>query len=85
MNEKWRPKPPRRNRSGALGFIFVLLLFVVIAALLFLLNPASQSAGRGDLPVTPVDQTPGSSLSGGTPKPAAPGQRWDLFLPLIRS
>jgi hypothetical protein len=85
MNEKWRPKPSPRNRTGALVFIFVFVLFVLIAGLLFLLNPFPQSAIPDDLLGPPPTSPPGVSVGVATPNPAAPGQHWDLFLPLISS
>lgn len=85
MNDQWRPKPPPRSRTGALGFVFVLLLFVAIAALIFLINPFAPGSVPGDSLATPAIRPASASPAGGTPVPGLPGQRWDLFLPLIGS
>jgi hypothetical protein len=86
MRYRWHPKPQAPKRTGALGFVFVVLLFVAIAVLIFRFNPLAPTSERVDLLPTAVG-SPGpprvSSLSvGKAVSVVAPG-KYRYFLPLI--
>ena len=85
MRDKWQPKPPPPpSRAGAFAFILVLLLCAAIAVVIFAINPLSPAARLAPLLGTPAP-TPLVAPNRVTPKPAVPGQQWQLYFPLIGS